>query len=129
MTLDELKFWSMVGFQIINALASSGLWLYLRYGDRNKQVDQKIEGVKDAINKGLTNARRENDLRADGLEQRLAKVEGQLANAPTHQDLAAIHEKLNETAGAMRELTGTVKGMNDTLKLMLAQVAQKGMNS
>ena len=129
MTLDELKFWSMVGFQIINALASSGLWLYLRYGDRNKQVDQKIEGVKDAINKGLTNARRENDLRADGLEQRLAKVEVQLANAPTHQDLAAIHEKLNETAGAMRELTGTVKGMNDTLKLMLAQVAQKGMNS
>ena len=43
MTLDEIKFWTMVAFQLLNALGSSGLWLYVRFGDRNKQIDRRFE--------------------------------------------------------------------------------------
>ena len=71
---------------------------------------------------------RAHDQRADGFDRRLAHIEGQLERAPTHNDLAAIHEKLNATTGGMRELAGMVKGMDDTLRLILARIAEKGMS-
>lgn len=117
MTLDEMKFWTMVAFQVMNAFASSGLWLYVRFGDRNKQIDQRFERLA-----------RDHDKRSDQFEQRLAHIEGQLERAPTHTDLAGIHEKVNATNAKVSEMAGQLQGISDTLRLILARIAERGMN-
>lgn len=116
MTLDEMKFWAMVMFQVINALASSGLWLYVRYGDRNKEVDRKFGEL-----------RQDFDRRADEHDRRLSRVEGAMERAPTHDDLGNLHEKVNQTAQGVAQMNGQLNSMNDTLRLILNRIAEKGM--
>lgn len=116
MSFEETKFYLGLGFQIINALATVGVWLYVRYGDRNTQIDKKFELLRDDF-----------DRRADDQERRLARVEGHIERAPTHSDLAQVHEKLNTTAQAASQMAGQLQAMNDNLKLILNQIAQRGM--
>lgn len=76
--------------------------------------------------------------RLDGLEAeletrmaehaaRINRLEGVTAKAPTHDDLGKLYEKQNETARSVAQLVGEVKGMGDTLRLILNQIAHKGM--
>ncbi|MCB1909973.1 MAG: hypothetical protein KDH15_21640 [Rhodocyclaceae bacterium] len=116
MTFDEIKFWSVLAFQVVNLFASAVVFIYLRYGDRNRQIDERFESMASA-----------NDKRADGFERRLAHIEGQLERAPTHSDLAAIHEKLNLTNASVSQMSGQLGGINDMLKLILNRIAEKGM--
>lgn len=116
MSFEEIKFYLVIFGQVINAAASSALWLYVRYGDRNTQIDKKFELLRDDF-----------DRRADDQERRLARVEGHIERAPTHSDLAQVHEKLNTTAQAVSQMAGQLQAMNDNLKLILNQIAQRGM--
>lgn len=116
MTFDEIKFGIAVLGSLINAAASTGLWLYVRYGDRNKEVDRKFSELRGDF-----------DDRADEHDRRLARLEGRLDRAPTHEDLGKLYEKINATTQAVSQMAGEMKGMNDTLRLILAQIAEKGM--
>jgi hypothetical protein len=58
---------------------------------------------------------------------RIARLEGVVSKAPTHNDLSKLYEKQNETARTLATLLGEVKGQGDTLRLILNQIAQKGM--
>lgn len=127
MTLDEMKFWAMVVFQVINAMASSGLWLYVRYGDRNKEVDNKFETLTREFAEQNNAMRVEFDRRADEHDRRLSRVEGAVERAPTHDDLGQLHEKVNQTAQGVAQMNGQLSSMNDTLRLILNRIAEKGM--
>lgn len=116
MTLDEIKVYLAFGFQAINALATVGIWLYVRYGDRNKEVDGRFEQMKD----DLDNHRHEEN-------RRLAAMEVSIARAPTHQDLSMLHEKMNGTSAVVNQMAGEVKGINENLRLILNRIAEKGM--
>lgn len=116
MSFDEIKFGILVLGSLINAAANTGLWLYVRYGDRNKEVDRKFAELADDFDK-----------RADEQERRLTRVEGRLDRAPTHDDLGKLYDKINATTQAVSQMAGEMKGMNDTLRLILAQIAEKGM--
>lgn len=116
MTFEETKFWVGIGLQVINALATVGVWLYVRYGDRNKEVDTRFTAIAAKF-----------DGRADEHDRRLSRIEGELHLAPTHRDLTDIREKLGATTGQMREMAGQLQSMNDNLKLILNQIAQRGM--
>ena len=116
MTLDEIKFYVVIGGQILNAVASAGLWLYVRYGDRNKEVDGRFAKLADEF-----------DRRADDQDRRLARLEGVVARAPTHDDLGKLYDKVNQNTQDTRELVGKVSEMNNILRLILNRVAEKGM--
>ncbi|SIQ95924.1 Protein of unknown function [Aromatoleum tolulyticum] len=119
MISDEIKFGLvLLGSlgSIINTVANAGLWLYVRYGDRNKEVDRKFSKLQEDF-----------DDRADEQDKRLARLEGRLDRAPTHDDLGKLYEKINATTQAVSQMAGEMKGMNDTLRLILAQIAEKGM--
>lgn len=116
MSMEEAKFWMVVGFQIINALASSGLWLYVRYGDRNAEVDRKFDTLRDEF-----------DSRMDEQDKTIAHLRGLAERAPTHSDLAQLYEKVNTTAQNVSSIAGQMQGMNDTLKLILHRIAERGM--
>ncbi len=116
MSLEEAKFWMVVVFQLVNAAASSGLWLYVRYGDRNKEVDRKFDDL-----------RKEFDARMDMQDTTIARLSGLAERAPTHADLAALHEKANITAQSVSSIAGEMKGMSETLRLILNRIAERGM--
>ena len=67
------------------------------------------------------------DTRMADHASRIARLEGIVSKAPTHDDLSKLYEKQNETARTLATLLGEVKGQGDTLRLILNQIAQKGM--
>lgn len=140
-----MKFWVVVGFQVVNALASSGLWLYVRYGDRNKQVDQKFEAIQTAtaqdfqqVNqkfeaiqtanaKDFRDIRTDFDRRMDDQDKTIARLTGLIERAPTHADLGELYDKVNATANSVSQMAGELKGINTNLQLILRRIAEKGM--
>lgn len=67
------------------------------------------------------------DSRMQDNSDRLARLEGVVSKAPTHDDISRLHEKQNDTARSLAMLLGELKGHGDTLRLILSQIAQKGM--
>lgn len=119
MSFDEIKFWLVILGSIgsvINSAANAGLWLYLRTSARSKEVDLKFSEMRGGF-----------DQRADEQDRRLARLEGRLERSPTHDDLGKLYDKINTTSQAVSQMAGEMKGMNDTLRLILAQIAEKGM--
>jgi len=56
------------------------------------------------------------------MQEELAKTQQELAllkqsshNAPTHQDLGDLHNRINELSGAVRELVGVMSGVQRSL--------------
>lgn len=116
MSLDEIKFWTMVGFQGVNVVASCGLWLYVRYGDRNKEIDRKFEAL-----------RQEFDSRMDQQDKSIAHLRGVSERAPTHEDLGKLYDKVNDTAITVAAVAGQLRSVDDTLKLILNRITERGM--
>lgn len=145
MDFEQLKFWASLAFQGLNAVATAGVWLYVRYGDRNKQVDGKFDEIKsaavnetkrvddkfgrmqDSISAGLSAIRKDFDKRMDAQDKDVARLSGLIERAPTHDDLGDLYEKVNTTAQDVRQMAGELKGINDNLRLILSNIAQKGM--
>ncbi len=116
MNLDEMRFWVAFGFQLLNAAASAGLWLYVRYGDRNLRIDQRLEAVESKF-----------DVRLDEQDRVIARLTGMIERAPTHSDLSKLYDKVNTTAQAVSQMSGEMKGINENLRLILSRIAERGM--
>ena len=112
MTLDEAKFWFQVANTVITALI--GAYVYLT--NRHRVTNERITVLE-----------REVDARLDNHTERLATMESRLASAPTHQDLEKVHEKLNRVAEDTSRMSGELKGVNDTLRLILARITDRGL--
>ncbi len=107
--IETFKVW----LQGINMLGTFGLgcWLYLekRSDKTNERVTQLAKEV-DELDKAVT-----------GLQ---AGVEA----APNHADIAKVYESINDLAATVNQLVGENRGQSDTLRLILNQITQRGMN-
>lgn len=95
-----VKDYLQVGLQILNFLLVIGMFLYVRYGDRSKDIDR-----------------------------RLAHVEGQLGNAPTHQDLAALRVQMNEVATSVSHISGQLQHLNTNINSLMNNIINKGLTT
>jgi len=109
MTLDEIKFFWQVGNTLITALI--GVYLYLT--NRHRVTNERISALENDM-----------DGRLDTHSDRIAEIEGRIAAMPTHNDLAKLYDKLNRVAESSSRMEGELKGINDTLRLLLAQQVQ-----
>ncbi len=116
MDFEALKFWMLFGFQVINAVATVLVWLFVRYGDRNAKIDARFDAIATDFDK-----------RMDTQDQRIARLSGLVERAPTHTDLSDLYDKVNRTAQDVSAISGELKGINDNLRLILSQIAAKGM--
>ncbi len=57
--------------------------------------------------------------KVDRLENKVASIESQLVNMPTHKDLGALYERLNSTNKELAELSGELTQVNANLRLLL----------
>ena len=83
---------------------------------RSAAVERRLEAIESDL-----------DSRMADHATRISRLEGIVSKAPTHDDLSKLYEKQNETAPTLATLLGEVKGQGDTLRLILNQIAQKGM--
>jgi C-terminal processing protease CtpA/Prc len=114
-SIEALK-WAAFVVQLLNALATAGVWLYVRYGDRNQQIDSKFESVESKF-----------DARLDEQDRVIARLTGMIERAPTHNDLSKLYDKVNTTAQAVSQMSGEMKGINENLRLILSRIAERGM--
>lgn len=52
-------------------------------------------------------------------DERLARVETAAERVPTHDDLAKIYERINDTSRLINRVEGTVSKMDDNLRMVL----------
>lgn len=112
MSLDELKF----VFQIVQTLITAVIGFYVYLTNRHRVTNERISTLE-----------REMDARLDEHTDRLARVESKIAAAPTHDDLSKVHEKLNRVAEDTSRMSGELKGVNDTLRLILSRITERGL--
>lgn len=90
--------------------------------DETRRIEQGRE-----IDRSFDAYRRAQESRVVDLSDRVARVEQVCANTVTHSDLAKLHERINGVGREMSTVAGEMKGMNDTLRLILNRIAERGM--
>lgn len=104
----DMRIW----LQLINMVGTFalGVWLYLE-----KRSDKTNDRITDLAGK------------VDVLDKDVSALKTVARNAPNHSDLAKVYESINSLAATVNQLVGENRGQSDTLRLILNQVAQKGM--
>ena len=99
-----------------NFILTWGIGFYVHLTSKNKAVTDRLDTL-------------EADIKADISDhaERMARLESHYANAPTHADLSKLYDKLNRVAESNSRMEGQLGGMNDSLRLILNRVAEKGM--
>lgn len=98
-----LTFW----FQLAQALITGLVFIYLWLTNRQKANTASIEKMRDAFNRDLNK-----------LDDRMIRVEKDIEHLPTHDDMAKLHTRVNETAQRLTAVEGELKQINNTLHLM-----------
>ena len=57
-------------------------------------------------------------------DERLARIEAAARSHPTHDDLAKIYERINETSRLIHRVEGAVEGMDNNLRLVLSKLVR-----
>ena len=60
------------------------------------------------------------------LESEMRSIKIEVSNLPNHNDLGALHEKVNDVASGMRELQGELGAINRTLLLINEHLINHG---
>lgn len=105
---DTIKIW-LQGINMVGTFAL-GVWLYLE-----KRSDKTNERVGE-----LTE-------RVEQIDRDVSALQATASAAPNHADLAKIYESVNTLAATVNQLVGENRGQSDTLRLILNQITQKGM--
>jgi len=115
MNLDEVNWDAMrFGFDVSQLVFMAGVTIYVWWKNRSTATKSAIEEVDSKV----TVIKRDLDVRLNKLNQRVSLTEQNIKHLPDHEDLGAIHEKVNEVARTMSEMSGELRGMNRTLTLM-----------
>lgn len=59
--------------------------------------------------------------------ERLSRLEAEVSGLPSNEDLGKVYESVNKLAATVNKLVGENQGQSDTLRLILNQIMQKGM--
>lgn len=93
---------------VANFALTWGLAFYIHLINKDKATTDRME-------------RLEGDLvqRLNQHSDRLTKLESQLSQIPSHNDLGKLYDRVNEQAQTVARMAGVVDQMNDNLRLML----------
>ena len=93
-----------LAFSGANFILTWGVALYMYMANKNKVTNERITRLEDDFDGKL-------DTHAD----RLARLEARAEQAPTHEDLAGLHEKINSVASGVNSLGGQFEGVKNLL--------------
>lgn len=103
-----LQFW-MNALQFLGLVA---LFVYTHFANKSKANASAIDAVKGDY---------------DLLKNRVTVVEGKLENAPTHQDLSKVYDRLNDVAEDLSGARGQMRVLSSQLSMVNQYLlSQKG---
>ena len=108
MDAESVRVW-LQGINMIGT-AAIGVWLYLE-----KRSDKTNERVANLA------------VQVERMDKDLSALQQHAAGSPNHADLAKVYESINGLAATVHQLVGENRGQSDTLRLILNQITQKGM--
>lgn len=114
MDMEVVKF----GFQVLQFIATAGVGFYVYMSNKDKVTNDRIDKMQEDSNKQMEKLEDDIDDKMEKQGERIAGLEARSGGAPTHADLARMHEKINEVAGSMKELKGEFTATNRTLQLI-----------
>jgi hypothetical protein len=65
--------------------------------------------------------------RVEQADQALARIEGAAHGSLRYDDLQKVYDRLNAMDGKLNQLVGEFRGNNDTLRLLLNKITEKGL--
>ncbi len=96
---EAAKFW-MSFIQLAGLVA---LFIYTHLTNKSKANSSAIESVKEDF---------------DGLKSRVVAIESRLENAPTHQDISKVYDRLNDVAEELSNVSGQMRGALNQLSMV-----------
>lgn len=103
MDYTAADFWWKVFITVINM----GIGAYLFWERHSDGTTRRIAAMETDL-----------DTRMDNHASRLARVESRIETLPNHNDLTALHERINEVSKNIHTLTGEMTGAKTTLGLI-----------
>ena len=86
---------------IIGLIWTVALTFYMRSASTKKDLDEKLDTVKNDLN---------------GIGERITRCETQIKDGPSHRDLAELHEKVNHVGTELSKLSGYMEINGDLLR-------------
>ena len=63
----------------------------------------------------------------EGHAGRLSRLDAELARVPTDEDLEKIYARINASATDLAEVKGTLRGISDNLRTLMARITERGL--
>lgn len=98
-----------------NIVQTWALGFYVHLTSKNKAITDRLDVMEGAIQGDIS-----------GHAQRLARLESNYSNAPTHADLAKLYDKVNRVAESNSRMEGQLNGIDATQRLILNRITEKG---
>ena len=101
-----------VALRAVNMIgtAALGVWFYLE--KRSDKTNERVSALAQQVER---------------MDKGLTALQSNVAGSPNHADLAKVYESINSLAATVHQLVGENRGQTDTLRLILNQITQKGM--
>lgn len=112
MDLEAFKFI----FQVVQFFLTGGIGIYVYLSNKDKVTNDRITHLEDDL-----------DTKLDTQIDRIARLESASTHALNHGDLGSVYERVSAVDQRLARLEGEFKSQGDTLRLILNQITQKGM--
>lgn len=106
-----LGFW----LQALQALITGMVFVYVWLTNRQKANTAAIDEMRKVFNQEL-----------NGLDDRLIRVEKDIEHLPTHDDMAKLHTRINETSEALKHIDGKLEQIDRTTQMINQYLIDKG---
>jgi len=98
-----------------------------RFTALEAQVAERLSVIKhdeiDAENAAECRIHRE---RTDLIGQEMRRIDSELRHLPNHNDIGRIHARMDELNGALREMVGGMKALNNSVALINEHLLSQG---
>lgn len=131
MTLDP-AFWELV-LKVVHAIMTGAVgiyvWLMKRAqisADRFRELEQNIGARLEERDRQLHDMGQNLGDRLDEQDRRLSRVETACGYAPTHSDLGKMYKQMNDISGQVKQLSGGVEALRESVGLIHEHLLNRG---
>jgi archaellum component FlaC len=121
----ELSLWQVVsaGMSLLGLFFGMAKILFIQFEKRQAELFAGMEKRDVEINERINAL----TTRLEGLDNGLRAMKSDATGHLRHTDLQQVYDRLNDMDGKLNKLVGQFQGNNDTLRLILGKITEKGL--
>jgi uncharacterized protein YPO0396 len=115
---SALRFW----FGVLQFAGTVAVGIYAWWVTRAKNTTKAIADVREDCQADLTHL----DTKITANERRIDRLENNVDNMPSHNDMDGVKSELSGLRADVREMGGTMRGLNKAVDLMTEHLMNRG---